>query len=103
VDREATRQNGAERLMAHLRPGLNVHTIQAEIEGGKMAYCFEEFIKRLQGTGTRFVTLGEAAEEARQKEIPSCVVTMAEIPGRPGKVAVQGEAVSERSTGDMGR
>lgn len=103
VGREATRQNGAECLMAHIRPGLNVHTIQAEIEGGKMAYCFEEFIKRLQETGARFVTLGEAAEEARQKEILRCVVTMAEIPGRPGKVAVQGEAVSKGNTGGMRR
>jgi len=71
VGREATRQNGAERLMARIRPGLNVHTIQAEIEGGKMAYCFEEFIKRLQGTGARFVTLGEAAEEAIGRIFPA--------------------------------
>ena len=92
VSREASRQNGAERLMAHLRPGFNVHTVQAEIEGGEMAYSFEEFIKRLQEIGARFVTLGEAVEEAHRKDIPRCAVTMAEFPGRPGRVAVQGDA-----------
>ena len=103
VSREASRQNGAERLMAHIRPGLNVHTVQAEIEGGEMAYCFEELIKRLQGTGARFVTLGEAAEEARKKNVPRCALTMAEVPGRPGRVALQGEVVSERCTEGMGQ
>lgn len=97
VRREANRQNGAKRLMAHLRQGLNVHTVQAEVEGGKFVYSFEEFIKRLQGAGTRFVTLGEAAEDAQQKNIPRCVVTMEDLPGRPGKVAVQGKTIGERN------
>jgi len=99
VSRQATRHNGAERLMAHLRPGLNVQTVQAEIEGGTMAYSFEEFIKRLQGAGARFATLGEVAEEARQGHIPRCLVSMGEIAGRPGRVAVQGEIVSQEESG----
>lgn len=99
VSRQATRQNGAQRLMAHIGPGFNVHTVQAEIEGGEMAYCFEEFIKRLQGAGARFVTLGEAAAEARQRYVPRCLLSMGEIPGRPGRVAVQGAIVSEQEPG----
>ncbi|WP_306533379.1 polysaccharide deacetylase family protein [Geobacter sp.] len=102
VRREATRQNVAERLMTHLRPGLNVHTIQAEIEGGKMAHCFEEFLHRLQRIDARFVTLGEAAEEAQRAGAPRCELTMAELPGRPGKVALQGAEVSNGQRGRGG-
>lgn len=99
VSRQATRQNGAERLMAHIRPGLNVHTVQAEIEGGQLTYTFEEFIKRLQDAGARFVTLGEAAEEARQGHPPRCLVSMGEVAGRPSRVAIQGAIVNEEESG----
>lgn len=93
VSRQATWRNGAEQLMTHVGPGLNVYTIQVEIEGVRMSHCLEEFIRRLKDAGVSFSTLGEAAEDAMGSGVPHCLVTMGEIPGRPGKVALQGEVV----------
>jgi undecaprenyl phosphate-alpha-L-ara4FN deformylase len=72
-----------------VKPGLNVHTIHAEMEGKSMAAAFTDLLKRLQDRGTRFVTLAEAAEEygGNATDAP---LSMGELPGRAGKVALQG-------------
>jgi len=72
-----------------LRPGLNVHTIHAELEGKALASLFEDLLERLQARGVRFVTLAEAADEFR-RNAPDAPLAMGEIPGRAGRVAVQG-------------
>lgn len=91
----ATEREAVDRLMGLVGPGLNVHTVQAEIEGKRYAPHLASLLDRLTGTGARFVTLGEAADEAKRATVPVCRLTMEEIPGRPGRVAVQGEEWSE--------
>lgn len=73
-----------------VKPGLNVHTIHAELEGGCMANVFIDLLQRLQQKKFRFVTLSQAADEAKRHNPPHCGLFMKEIPGRAGLVAVQG-------------
>lgn len=73
-----------------IRPGLNVHTIHAELEGGCMAGVFTDLLQQLQSVSARFITLAQAAEEALSSSPPDCSLVMREILGRAGLVAVQG-------------
>jgi undecaprenyl phosphate-alpha-L-ara4FN deformylase len=75
--------------LSQLKPGLNVHTIHAEMEGGVMADSFVALIERLKLAGARFLTLGEAAKLHRETA-PGKVLAMGELPGRAGQVAIQG-------------
>ena len=75
--------------LALLAPGLNVHTIHAEMEGGPVADVFTDLLRRLLATGTRFVTLAAAGKEFG-KSAPACTLKMGGLPGRAGAVALQG-------------
>ncbi len=79
-----------DRYLALMGPGLNVHTIHAELEGMSLSHVFSDLLMRLTGAGARFLTLAEAASEAVSSNPPRCPVSMTEIPGRAGLVAVQG-------------
>ncbi len=74
---------------SRVRSGLNVHTIHAEMEGMRLAGTFSDLLRRLADSGVRFVTLGDAAGEALQGNPPACMLSMEEISGRAGLVAVQ--------------
>jgi undecaprenyl phosphate-alpha-L-ara4FN deformylase len=82
----------AEEINSHylslLRPGLNVHNIHAEVEGGLRAELFVDLLERLTAAGVRFMTLSEASEEFGSSS-PDCPIEMGELPGRGGKVAIQ--------------
>lgn len=71
-----------------LRPGLNVHNIHAEVEGGPQSELFVDLLERLTAAGVRFITLTEAAEEFGPSS-PDCTLELGELPGRGGKVAIQ--------------
>lgn len=75
--------------LSHIGPGLNVHTIHAELEGARYAEVFSDLLQRALHSGVRFLTLGQAAEQALKSHPPICSVAMDEIPGRAGFVAVQ--------------
>jgi len=72
-----------------IKPGLNVHTIHAELEGMSQSELFIHLLRRLVAKGVRFITLSQAAEEALPASPPHCVLTMGELLGRAGLVAVQ--------------
>jgi len=78
-----------DHYLALIRPGLNVHTIHAELEGGGMANVFIDLLQRLQKADARFLALSQAAQEAMVNTPPDCELVMKEIPGRAGLVAVQ--------------
>ena len=71
-----------------LKPGLNVHTIHAELEGGLLSATFVDLLKRLEAAGASFMTLAEAAAEFGATA-PDSVLEMGELPGRAGDVAIQ--------------
>ncbi|MDD2338403.1 MAG: 4-deoxy-4-formamido-L-arabinose-phosphoundecaprenol deformylase [Geobacteraceae bacterium] len=78
-----------DHYLSLIKPGLNVHTIHAELEGGCMADVFKDFLQRLQKVNARFISLSQVAEEALIDSPPACGLVMKEIPGRAGLVAVQ--------------
>jgi peptidoglycan/xylan/chitin deacetylase (PgdA/CDA1 family) len=75
-----------------LKPGLNVHTIHAELEGNALSSTFIELLKRLSGQNVRYVTLAEAADEFGANA-PICVLGMEYIAGRAMPVAIQGRTI----------
>lgn len=87
-------ENGitAETLNDHylslVRPGLNVLTIHAELEGKATAHLFTDLLARLTAQNVRFVTLAEARQEFGG-DAPDCRISMGEIEGRAGVVALQ--------------
>ncbi|HZV80586.1 MAG TPA: 4-deoxy-4-formamido-L-arabinose-phosphoundecaprenol deformylase [Geobacteraceae bacterium] len=90
-----TVENVNDHYLSLLRPGLNVHTIHAELEGGVMAASFVDLLERLQQRGVRFVTLTDAADEFGA-DAPVCDLAMGELPGRAGDVAIQKAVRSEK-------
>lgn len=87
-----TTENVNGHYLSLVRPGLNVHTIHAEMEGKATVTPFIDLLERLRGLGARFITLTEASAEFALNA-PDHKIYMGEIHGRAGKVAVQGEAV----------
>jgi undecaprenyl phosphate-alpha-L-ara4FN deformylase len=84
-----TAETANDLYLSLLRPGLNVHTIHAELEGKSLADVFSDLLERLRERGVRFVTLAEAATEFGGKA-HDAPLAMGEISGRAGLVALQG-------------
>lgn len=84
-----TARNLVDFYLKLLRPGLNVHTVQAELEGKELAGVFARLLERLKGMNVRFVTLADAATDY-MKNAPDTSVGMGTMPGRTGCVAIQG-------------
>ena len=79
-----------DHYLSLIKPGLNVLTIHAELEGKATASTFVELLERLKTLGCRFVTLAQAVEEFG-KNAPDSPLSMGEIQGRAGVVALQGD------------
>ena len=86
-----------DRYLDLLEPGVNVHTIHTEMEGGAMCGVFEALLDACLEGEMAFVTLREVLVEAEAAAtadggaapLPVSEVVMREIPGRAGTVAVQ--------------
>jgi undecaprenyl phosphate-alpha-L-ara4FN deformylase len=87
-----TGENINDHYISLLKPGLNVHTIHAELEGTAMGPVFIELLERLRERDVRFLTMGEIADE-HAADAPSHLIYMGELPGRAGLVAIQGKRV----------
>lgn len=86
-----TPENVHDYYLSQMKEGLNVLTIHAELEGGAIRASFVRLLERFAAEDIRCITLGEAAR--RVSRVPACRLFMGEIPGRAGKVAIQGEEV----------
>lgn len=84
------RYNVSDRYCHIMTDGLNVHTIHAEMEGMSMLGSMEELIAKVKGRGGVFVTLGETAKSLMVEDLPLCNVVRGYLPGRAGKVSIQG-------------
>ena len=78
-----------DRYLDLLEPGVNVHTIHTEMEGGAMSGVFEALLDACLAGEMAFVTLREVLVAAAAAPLPVSTVVMREIPGRAGTVAVQ--------------
>jgi peptidoglycan/xylan/chitin deacetylase (PgdA/CDA1 family) len=75
--------------------GDHVLTVHAEMEGRDYANFFEDLILQAKKAGVEFYSLGSKAKDLRAaglEKLPRCELTQRVIPGRSGRVAVQGPA-----------
>ena len=79
-------------LARSLRPGLNVFTLHAEVEGGPWLGVLRDFLAEARRGGAAFVRLRDAAEAARitADARPPVPVVRVTVPGRSGWVAAEG-------------
>jgi peptidoglycan/xylan/chitin deacetylase (PgdA/CDA1 family) len=71
-------------------PSGHVFTLHAELEGMKLATVFERMLEGWEGLGYRLLSLRDYFDALPDKNLPRHEVTVAEIPGRAGTLAVQG-------------
>jgi undecaprenyl phosphate-alpha-L-ara4FN deformylase len=75
-----------------LRPGLNVFTLHAEVEGGALLPAFRRFVESLRDGGAALLMMREAADDVLRREVAFAPVGRAHVSGRSGWVAVQAPA-----------
>ena len=88
-----------DKIVAHytslLKPGqANILTIHAEIEGMMKRPLFESLLKSWSDIGVTFIRMDDLAREilVHRESVPVHPLVMAEIDGRSGTVATQGQA-----------
>ena len=79
--------NVVDYYMSLLKPGLNVHTVHAEMEGGSKIQQFEDLIARAQDRGYKIIPLKEIAQA--YKNSGESTIKLGYLPGRAGTLAVQ--------------
>jgi peptidoglycan/xylan/chitin deacetylase (PgdA/CDA1 family) len=81
-------------LLAALRPGLNVFTLHAEVEGGLLLGTLAGFLDGARRAGAGLATLDEVVARitAAGDDVPVAAVTRGRVEGRSGWVASQGLA-----------
>ncbi len=81
-------------LLAQLRPGLNVFTLHAEVEGGPLLGTFADFLDGARRAGATLTTLDDAVAPifASGDSIAVAQVTRGRVDGRSGWVTSQGVA-----------
>ena len=72
-------------------PTGHVYTLHAELEGMKLLFAFERLLTGWQAAGHELVSLREYFATLEPRALPRHAVTLAEIPGRSGTLALQGE------------
>ena len=86
-----TPQNLPEHYLKLLKPGLNVLTIHAELEGGVISNSFRQLLSLLQKEQIGCCTLATA--RAGIESAPVCQLEMGMIVGRALPVAIQGKEI----------
>ena len=79
-------------LLQAVRPGLNVFTLHAEVEGGHLLTAFEAFLDGLSRSRVRFACLDDVVDRLRAAadETPIACVVRGSVDGRSGWVAAPG-------------
>jgi peptidoglycan/xylan/chitin deacetylase (PgdA/CDA1 family) len=83
-------------LAEAVRPGINVFTLHAEVEGGALLDTFEVFLARVVAARARLTRLDEIAARAlAADDVPVARVVRGWIGGRSDWIALQGRAAQE--------
>ena len=92
-----TEENVAERLLGITANDRRDHvfTLHAELEGMKLAPVFEKLLEGWKARGYRLVALRDLVEATDVSHLPLHEVREGEVPGRSGRLAVQGPAFLE--------
>ncbi|OYO30240.1 polysaccharide deacetylase family protein [Janthinobacterium sp. PC23-8] len=70
----------------------HVYTLHAELEGQKLAPIFEQLLTGWKTQGYQFASMAEYHDKVRHTDLPVCPITWGELPGRSGRLIVQGKA-----------
>lgn len=73
-----------------LKPGINILTIHAEVEGMKHKEWFIDFLETLNKKGIVFKTLESIALDLKKEEQPVFTLIQGTVDGRSGTLACQG-------------
>ncbi|MFI4890489.1 MAG: polysaccharide deacetylase family protein [Steroidobacterales bacterium] len=76
------------------RPLLQVFTLHAELEGMLLLPEFEKLLVRWRDAGARITRMAAIHALAMRAALPLASVDMAQIPGRSGRLAVQGPGLA---------
>ncbi len=76
-----------------------VFTLHAELEGLLLLGVFDRLLEKCRRSGARLVRLATVHEWAQQRTPPRAPIESGEVPGRSGKLAVQGRNVRARPAG----
>ncbi len=84
--------NVSSALAAAVRPGINVFTLHAEVEGGALLRTFETFLGELDASRVRLARLDDVAAGlmAAGDDVPVARVVRGWIDGRSDWIALQG-------------
>jgi peptidoglycan/xylan/chitin deacetylase (PgdA/CDA1 family) len=70
----------------------HVYTLHAELEGQKLAPVFERLLSGWRAQGYRLGAMCDYYEKVRHAELPAAPLAWGELPGRSGRVIMQGGA-----------
>lgn len=76
---------------------LHVYTLHAELEGHKLMPTFERLLAGWRAQGHTFASLGQLPALVDRAALPRCLAATGSVPGRSGRLAVQGLDVPELS------
>jgi hypothetical protein len=81
-------------LVQAVRPGINVFTLHAEVEGGALLKAFETFLRELDASRVGLTRLDEVAAGvmAAGDDLPVARVVRGWIEGRSDWIALQGRS-----------
>ena len=83
--------------LTHQPPATgHVYSLQAELEGGRLAPAFEHMLEGWRALGYELVAMRAVFERLERARLPRCAVVEGTVPGRSGTLAVQGEALAPR-------
>ncbi|MEK7438772.1 MAG: 4-deoxy-4-formamido-L-arabinose-phosphoundecaprenol deformylase [Pseudomonadota bacterium] len=89
-----TADNVAEHLLKlseNPLPTGHVYTLHAELEGMKLLPLFEALLKGWKAMGYELTSTRELYDTLRLQNLPRHELSMGEIPGRSGRLALQGK------------
>lgn len=72
----------------------HVYTLHAELEGQKLAPIFQQLIDGWLAQGYQLASMADYHEKVRHAVLPVCPITWGELPGRSGRLMLQGPAVA---------
>jgi peptidoglycan/xylan/chitin deacetylase (PgdA/CDA1 family) len=79
----------SEKNAAMSADGLQVFTLHAELEGMRLLHAFETLLTRWQAAGATIARMATIHERAILTPLPDQTVTLGEVPGRSGLLAIQ--------------
>lgn len=88
-----TADSAVDRILRSTRAApqpTHIFTLHAELEGQQLAPQFERLLRGWQADGFTFLAMRDVAVQLRSEVLPRHRIDLGEIPGRSGRLALQG-------------